>query len=400
MRRSRRTLSPKPGVSHSCSVSPAGVRSISCASANSVTCGASRTSPTSRPSSVRASVVLPTLVCDTRLRCRWCGAFDHATKAAGRGPASMRPAARPRPRPCRRRAGRRTAARMPSEVPSADQAPRRSARRGEAAPKRCANAPSSTSISAGSASVRIRRPWLSASGVAPRSNSATRSVPAAGRRARLVLGAVGHGGRHLPLQALAEDPREQRLQRRQCGGIGRVRMRPHLHRRAATALLAQQALEIGLLQRQRQAPLQPARAPGGPQRQRQPRQHHQQHQLPGIEVDPRRGRRAGRVRPAGTRSACTPATSGTAMPDDGAGRCQQRGQQRAAPCRRRGRCFPSRRGSRAPGRAGTCPPSRPAPAPPRPGAAPVRCAPCSAAGRAAAQSAAKASTPPRCRQRL
>ena len=61
----RRALSPKPGVSHSRSTAPSDVSISTCPSAVSVTWASSRTSPTSRRSSVRASVVLPTFVCDT-----------------------------------------------------------------------------------------------------------------------------------------------------------------------------------------------------------------------------------------------------------------------------------------------------------------------------------------------
>ena len=63
-RRASRTLSPKPGVSQSVSRSPSAVCTSGNGVASAVTCGASRTSPTSRPSSVRASVVLPAFVCE------------------------------------------------------------------------------------------------------------------------------------------------------------------------------------------------------------------------------------------------------------------------------------------------------------------------------------------------
>ena len=63
-RRSRRTVSPSPGVSYrrkrAVSVSISVWTSLV-----SVTCASSRTSPTSRRTSVRARVVLPTLVCET-----------------------------------------------------------------------------------------------------------------------------------------------------------------------------------------------------------------------------------------------------------------------------------------------------------------------------------------------
>ena len=63
-RLSRRTESPKPGVSHNCKASPCGVASKVCDSANTVTWAASRTSPISTPTRVRANVVLPLFVCE------------------------------------------------------------------------------------------------------------------------------------------------------------------------------------------------------------------------------------------------------------------------------------------------------------------------------------------------
>ena len=183
MRRSRRTLSPKPGVSHSCSVSPCGVRSISCASANSVTCGASRTSPTSRPSSVRASVVLPTLVCDTRLSCRLCGAsLMRPRPRASAAACSCCSAASAAARSAARRSTNSTG--MPSRVGqrAPGLAPLGAARRGgaEALHERGFVDQHQRRRAPGAASARSSRPWLSASGVAPRSNSAMRSAPSAG----------------------------------------------------------------------------------------------------------------------------------------------------------------------------------------------------------------------------
>ena len=158
------------------------------------------------------------------------------------------------------------------------------------------------------------------------------------------------------------------LQRRQRGGVGRARMRPHLHRRAAAALLPQQALEVGLLQRQRPRAVAAgarARRPTVPARAR------------GSTTSSTSCRRRGESTARPTRWVLRPrARAAPARQPRRARLCpMQRWPVRAAwtaaraPCRRRGRCFPSRRGSPAPGRAGTCRPARPAPAPPRPGAA-------------------------------
>jgi hypothetical protein len=62
-----RVLSPKPGVSHRSSESPAADSMRRWLSAVSVTCARSATSPISSRSSVRARVVLPTLVWEMRL---------------------------------------------------------------------------------------------------------------------------------------------------------------------------------------------------------------------------------------------------------------------------------------------------------------------------------------------
>jgi hypothetical protein len=63
----RRALSPKPGVSHRLSTWPSALSIMRWHSARAVTWASSRISPTSRPMRLRARVVLPVLVWETRL---------------------------------------------------------------------------------------------------------------------------------------------------------------------------------------------------------------------------------------------------------------------------------------------------------------------------------------------
>src|SRR5512143_3518535 len=63
-RRARRALSPKPGLSQRTNTSPSAVVWRTWGVVSVVTCGRSPTSPMSRPSSVRASVVFPAFVCE------------------------------------------------------------------------------------------------------------------------------------------------------------------------------------------------------------------------------------------------------------------------------------------------------------------------------------------------
>ena len=165
-------------------------------SASCVTCASSRTSPTSRPSSVRASVVLPALVCEIR---------DSATVTPIRVLAGA-PATRAGASNCFSTAARSGAARSTNTGATSavgeDVAPRGAALLETLAVPglRARNAASSITPSTG----RRRRiastnlPCASRSGVAARLKSAISGGPLRRERAGpRVLLAVAHGHRHV-----------------------------------------------------------------------------------------------------------------------------------------------------------------------------------------------------------
>ena len=200
-------------------------------------------------------------------------------------------------------------------------------------------------------------PWFSASGVAPRSNSASACVvPDRAASARVVLAAEGDGRRDL-------EPRRARRTRRRAARAGRASPAATASlpygktddARRAAALQAQQALEVRLVERQREAArdaMPPARRRPSASSARGSDDDEQQRQR--DQMDPRRGRRAGgrvavhdaqrgeagRVGQARSPTAAPPAPS-------------TRRDERVRAPRRRGTCSPSRRGSRARGRART-----------------------------------------------
>ena len=105
----------------------------------------------------------------------------------------------------------------------------------------------------------------------------------------LVLAAVGAHRRDLQRQRLAQLPAQQVGQRSDPGRLGRLRIGQQHRPRGLAALLAEQFAEIGLGQRQRKAPRQPAGLQRRQQRQQRARQHHRQDQRDRPQMDPRRG---------------------------------------------------------------------------------------------------------------
>ena len=270
--------------------------------------------PTSRPSRVRASVVLPLLVCETRT-------------SSTIGVAGWRHAAAPRRGPRLRSACRRSGAvrstsatGKPRSAASARHAALRSCRRSSPpTPRRRAYGPVSRTTASGVSidwrSVSRKRPWFSCSGVADALNTAScqREVVLAPRQTarRRLLVAERHARAQRESRRVAEQMPRQRLKAGHRRLVERVAVGHDANARTDGAKTPARG-ESRAPRVERKRGREPAFAPRGPDGQQQSRHDHRQAGGHRVQMDPRSGIAA--ALPPVMRIASIASTDGNGMP--------------------------------------------------------------------------------------